>query len=390
MKRSTVLLGVCVAATVALAGCQDAVTAPPSSTPRAQQPSTFQPAVLNFGSLDTGPLSLLAVGPRSDLRAVDFSRAIDPSDYVCTPGSPVISWLNGEIGRVAQAGEIAILAELVNEWAAADVPVLEAWAFETPATPQYFGYNGEFTEVVRKAERDVKHFWAIPSDDIQLLAMHGSVLLDVQKVSATYQFVFGVPEPFATQFATHVRNLVLAAPSLNGGNYPYFTFNAVSFPAQLGRPDKIVMGDGVLAGFDAIGLGDVAPPAIYVHEFAHQIQFEKGYDNDPLATTGSTAEQTRYLELMADAFSGYYLTHKRGAAMNRKRVEQFLQIYFQLGDCAFASAGHHGTPNQRLAAARFGFTVADEAQKQGHILTPDQFHARFLAYYSTIIAPDAP
>jgi hypothetical protein len=42
-----------------------------------------------------------------------------------------------------------------------------------------------------------------------------------------------------------------------------------------------------------------------------------------------------------------------------------------------------------MKAARFGFDVADQAQKQGHILTADQFHALFVAAYADITAPDA-
>jgi hypothetical protein len=87
--------------------------------------------------------------------------------------------------------------------------------------------------------------------------------------------------------------------------------------------------------------------------------------------------------------AAYYLTHARGASMNQKRVKQFLNVFYQIGDCAFTDAGHHGTPNQRFAAAEFGFRLADQAQKQGHILTSAQFHQAFQAYYPTIIAPDA-
>jgi hypothetical protein len=75
--------------------------------------------------------------------------------------------------------------------------------------------------------------------------------------------------------------------------------------------------------------------------------------------------------------------------MNRKRVEQFLEVFFQIGDCAFSSVGHHGTPNQRMAAAQFGFDVADQAQKQGHIHTSGQFHQLFVAAYPDLVAPDA-
>jgi hypothetical protein len=92
---------------------------------------------------------------------------------------------------------------------------------------------------------------------------------------------------------------------------------------------------------------------------------------------------------MADAFAAYFLTHSQGLALNQKRVTQFLQVFFQIGDCGFTSDGHHGTPNQRMAAAQFGFKVAAESQKQGHVLTSEAFHARFVAGYPTLVAPDA-
>ena len=181
-------------------------------------------------------------------------------------------------------------------------------------------------------------------------------------------------------------------PTVNGGNHPLFTFNAFAISApELGIPDKIVMGDGVLDAYKAIGFDDVALQAIFAHEFGHHIQFERGFFNElPPGSDPSTvdaAELTRHNELMADAFSAYYLTHSRGASMNRKRVEQFLQVFFEVGDCAFTDPGHHGTPIQRMRAAQFGFDVADQAQKQGHILTAAQFHALFEARYTTFVAP---
>ena len=136
----------------------------------------------------------------------------------------------------------------------------------------------------------------------------------------------------------------------------------------------------------------MAPQAIYAHEFGHHVQHLKGYFNDALAvapTAEAQPEATRYIELMADAYSAYYLTHSRGAAMNRKRVKQFLEVFYEIGDCGFAYDGHHGTPNQRKAAALFGFRVADEAQKQGHILSADAFHARFVQAYPELVKPDA-
>jgi len=321
-------------------------------------------------------------------------RAIDPDDYVCPPSTPVIDWFIGEFEEFI-IEEPFIFDRLYNDLWADVIPTYEALFFLTEDTPQEFGYDGEYTHVIQKTHRDAKRFWDIPSDQIQLVAMKGSMLLDTDRVAAAYELpfmppFFGLSEEDALDSASAVRSLVLQSEVLDGGNHPLFSFNAFAFWTDDGSlPEKIVMGDGLLAGYEAVGFGDVAPQAIYAHEFAHHIQNQNDYFNDPLATQGDPPERTRYIELMADAYSAYYLTHKRGATMNRKRVEQFLQVFFQIGDCAFDNPGHHGTPNQRMAAAQFGFDTADEAQKQGHILTSEQFHDLFVAAYPELIAPDA-
>jgi hypothetical protein len=386
MKRN-VAVGSCMVALLALAGCQDSMTAPTRSEPAAR----LQSAIPSLPGLDGGRIGRLPAGARMSDHGMAGSaaRAINPSDYVCSSSTPVSDWFVAEAVKIIKENP-AVFDLLYNQLAADLIPTYQAILFETSATPQYFGYNGEYTKVMVKAERDVKRFFDIQSDDIQVLGMHGTVLLDVEKVAATYEAAFGIDAPTAMILATLVRNAVLSSKVINGGNHPLFTFNAVSFQIDDGSiPNKIVMGDGVLAGYTAVGLGDVAPTAIFAHEFAHQIQFANDYFDDPYATAGSGAEQTRYTELMADVYAAYYLTHKRGAAMNQKRVEQFLQTFYQVGDCAFTSGGHHGTPNQRMAAAQFGFMLADEAQKQGHILSSEEIHARFLAFYPTLIAPDA-
>jgi hypothetical protein len=156
-------------------------------------------------------------------------------------------------------------------------------------------------------------------------------------------------------------------------------------PLRGGRASRC----GAPSGWDRLGFEDVAPQAIYGHEFAHHIQFAHDYFSDPVPGATTIAGRTRYTELMADAMSAYFLTHKRGAAMNRKRVEQFLEVFFQVGDCRFTHPDHHGTPNQRTAAAQFGVDLADGQQKQGHILTSEQFHDLFVAAYADLVAPDA-
>lgn len=377
--RKNVLRFACLALALATAACNDQkneLTAPAPTVAELQQ-SAF--------TRDPSRLKLPASVRVSDI--TDPSRAVVPT--ACDDNTPINAYF------LQRAFEIPLptLIQLINNWADL-VPTYESLLFQTKATPQYFGYNGEYSQRMAKTERDVKRFWDIKSNDIQVLAMHGPVLLDPTRVVPTYRSPFfpaGKPEK-AVLWASQDRSALLTIPETKGGNHPLFTFNAFAISApEIGIPDKIVMGDGILDGYKAVGFDDVALQAIFAHEFGHHIQYERGYFGDVIPgsdpATVDDAELTRYTELMADAFSAYYLTHSRGASMNRKRVQQFLQVFFQIGDCAFTNPGHHGTPTQRMRAAKFGFDVADQAQKQGHILTANQFHALFVAKYTTFVAP---
>ncbi len=383
------LSGLYLAFALVAAGCQD------------QKPEALAPTGPEFArqpaarpELDLGRVSLLRKRPAiQDLQATTAlaRRAINPGDYVCT-STPLVDYLNQTINE-AFAVEPDILLTLLD-FAADVVPTYDAILFQTEATPQSFGYDGEYTRRVIKTDKDLKRFWDISSAPIQPIGMHGTMLLDIERVARVYEAVFTaggqpIPHGLALQFAQIVHDALAASQIMDGGNWPLFSFNAFAVPPDGSSPPKIIMGDGVLESYKVIGFDDVAPQAVYAHEFGHHVQFQKGYFGDPLATSGDPAEQTRYTELMADAFGAYYLTHKRGAALNRKRVAEFLQVYFNVGDCAFTNPGHHGTPLQRMRAATFGFNVADQAQKQGHILTADQFHRLFLAAYPSFVAPDA-
>ena len=351
-------------------------------------------------ALKRGLVRVPVKGRLSDRYIGDLaSRVLDPTDYVCAPDSPVIDWFNAEFDESLEE-DFPELFRLVVEFAADQVPFVEALLLldENDPDAQEFGYNGEFTKVMLKTERDVKRFWDIRSDDILLLAMKGTMLQDEARVAAVYQNFFSdddgtaITPAEAASYAATVRQLLNQAETLDGGDDPLFSFNAFAF-STTGIPDRIVMGDGVLEGFAAVGFGDVAPQAIYAHEFAHHIQYENEYFDDvpPGATAPiANAEFTRYTELMADAMAAYYLTHKRGGTMNKHRVAKFLNAFFQLGDCAFDNPNHHGTPAQRMRAAQFGFAVADQAQKQGHILTSEQFKQLFDDAYPDLVAPDAP
>lgn len=400
--RTNVLFASCLALALGTAACTDQSNEPAAPSETSLQQIGKQ-NLANLG-LKPGLVRLPIKGHLSDRYFGKLrDRLINPADYACVIDSDVFDWANAEFAEaVAQD-----LPELITlfEFAAPDIPFIEALFLLDESDPdaQEFGYNGEFTNVMLRTERDIKRFWDIPSADILLLAMKGTMLQDEARVAAVYeQFFVDNPGPpvdpitpeEAAEYAAIVKEALLSAETLDGGDDPLFSLNAFAF-STAGQPDRIVMGDGILEGFRVIGFGDVAPQAIYAHEFAHHIQYENEYFDDvpptypggPAPTT--QAEFTRYTELMADAMAAYYLTHKRGAAMNKHRVAKFLSAFFQIGDCQFTNSGHHGTPNQRMRSAEFGFDVAAQAHKQGHILSSEQFKQMFDAAYPGLIAPDA-
>jgi hypothetical protein len=384
MLRRTFALGSSLAL-LTVAGCQDQATAPTMAPTTASTSELVAQSKLGFDT-PRARLSLLAstnIGDAADLAAPSAEQVVTPT--ACSASSPVNSWLQAEINRTIAAGEVNRLIELINVHGAADIPTYEALYMQTSATPQYYGYNGAFTKAIEKSEHTIKSFWDIPSSDIQVLAMHGDVNQDTARVAALYR-ALGESAADASAWAEEMR-VALAESKTMKGDYAYWTFNAVSATLTEGTTTlkKIVMGDGILEAYAALGFADVAPQAIFAHEYAHQVQFANNYRLAP-APGQNAAERTRYTELHADAFAAYYMTHSRGDNVHKKRVEEFLNVFFQIGDCSFGSSGHHGTPTQRLAAARFGFEIADQAQKQGHILSAAQFNALFVARFPQIIA----
>ena len=314
-----------------------------------------------------------------------FSRAIDGNQYQCgNQNIPLDGYINS---LVKDWGDLESVVYIYF----GTVPILEAIYLDNQAGGDYFGLQGEYTRILGKTFRDLQRFWDIQSQGIQLTDMHTTLFNDTEKVSQILQVFYGIPAAEADEVSVFLKQ-VLNTPPFQNGTSPVFTFNAFAIAGQdvpgFGTiASKIVMGDGILQGFQALGYGDVAPQAILAHEFAHHIQFQKGYFEN--GSPEDQAEATRRTELMADAYSAYFLTHKRGLAMNWKRVQQFLQVFFNIGDCYFEDAGHHGTYNQRLKAALFGYQVAHEAQKQGQILSSAAFYRLFEKKLPVLTAPDA-
>ena len=260
-----------------------------------------------------------------------------------------------------------------------NVPTYDALFFGSPSDPDYALES--HAQQIKNTFRDLRRFWDIQSADIQLMAMHGDVLLDADRIAKTLTAMVATGEigPMTPAEIQAEANAVAAFMQAQGDFYnnPLWTLNAFAFsgegetdPFIAALPDKLVMGDGIIAAYDAIGLGDVGVRVIMAHEFGHHVQYELGvFDTGPT----DPAEATRRTELMADAMAAYFGTHKQGLALNKKRVTDALLSFYTVGDCSFASPGHHGTPLQRERAANWGADLAAAANPRSFILPPATF-----------------
>lgn len=294
--------------------------------------------------------------------------AVDPSECTTTLLDDYIDGLFVEMTDEQFAFLVAHQDVLFS------MPTYEALFFGSPDDPD-FALDSHARQLTN-TYRDLRRFWDIESGDIQLMAMHPDGLLDADRIAATLTLMVqtGELDPMTPAEIREEAETVAAFMQTQGDFYanPLWTLNAYAFSAEgetdpviAALPDKLVFGDGILEAYDAIGLGDVGPRVIMAHEFAHHVQFELGtFDTGPT----DPAAATRRTELMADAMASYYATHKKGLALNRKRVADALLSFYTVGDCQFASPGHHGTPLQRERAADWGADLAAAAKPRSAVL----------------------
>ena len=387
---------------LAATGCDQRVTEP---APEAASPALSAIAGMDgisAAGIDRPSSLALAEGRIADGGLfgleVDPTGAINPDDYMCPVSTPIFDYYSDAFFAFL-FGETDIFFLLYGDLWADLLPQYEALIFLESDRKQEYGYDGEFTNAINRTNMDLRRFSDIPSDELQVVPMKGSMLYDTERVARAYQSPLvppfgGLSEADAYFVAGLIQDALDASELLDGGNHPLFSFNAFAFSgsAGLGIPPKIIMGDAILNGYADLGFGDVAPQAILSHEWAHHIQYAYGWFNDEVPSLdppADAAEETRYSELMADAWAAYYLTHSRGGTLRQRRVAEFLEVFYQIGDCAFSDPSHHGTPNQRMKAAEFGFDLANQAQTQGHIMSSEEFHEVFVANYLSFIQPDA-
>ena len=248
---------------------------------------------------------------------------------------------------------------------------------------QYFGADGDYTKLMVKRERELESFWDM-ENEIQVQGQHTATLNDRDALATTLsEFYFSGGQPIPLDLAYVIADSFIAENALSP-NLPENLFFAADGFATGAR--TIVIGDGLVSLLAETGISeDIVWTGILAHEWAHQVQFKNYGEWYPEGAAKDPAESTRYTELEADFLASYYMTHKRGATYNWKRVEGFYELFFQIGDCGFDNPGHHGTPAQRYRAARLGFEVAQSAQKQGFILTQDEAHEIFTENINSLL-----
>ncbi|MBC5774704.1 hypothetical protein H8S95_11575 [Pontibacter sp. KCTC 32443] len=247
---------------------------------------------------------------------------------------------------------------------------------------QHFGAAGELTDFAAKHKRNLESFWSM-ANQVALIGQHNSTLLNRDAIAQIYMAFVGAPSATAYKWADEDIELGMK-PSQVFQTTPLLSLDGF---ATTGK--RIVIGDGIIKVLNDAGTDSkVAFAGVLAHEWGHQVQFKnfKSWFGVEFNKYPYTAEGTRLMELEADVLTGYYLTHKRGATYNWKDAAQFLQLFYNIGDCSFTSEGHHGTPNQRMAAARLGWVIAKVTYPVGHILTADEVHALFNAAFNDILA----
>ena len=135
--------------------------------------------------------------------------------------------------------------------------------------------------------------------------------------------------------------------------------NAVSLPSG-----DILYGVNLFQQLVATYGGDGAPiSGVLAHEWGHQVQFDNGW-------SASSEPTSRPIELEADAFSGFYMA--LGESYSWTSIDDYFSAIASEGDYNFTDPSHHGTPQERLAAAQLGFETAIESiQTQTPLTYPD-------------------
>lgn len=272
-----------------------------------------------------------------------------------------------------------------------------------------FGEEQDKTKVVNTAFKNVKAFWDVNFGKITSSAMKDDILtkrggksaleLGLYTVAAFSDGAENEVDPrdpsklnpdglkIAKELGAQIQTIIDDTPTVDGGESPFFTFNAFAFypgPFQesKGLPKRFVFGDGLLTYLRVSKAGDTGVSSIVGHEMGHHIQYIDGFN-----TSASTSwENGRADELEADYFGNYYAGHKLGANFNAAQRAIAEKLFSGLGDCSVGEDGHHGTPAQRGAAVTAAFALADTQKKNKHVFAAESVRLKFNKDLPAILA----
>ena len=187
-------------------------------------------------------------------------RAVEPSECTTTR---LDDYVNQLVGGMTDE-QFAFLVE--HQDTLLTVPTYDALFFGTQGDPDYALES--HAQQITQTFRDLQRFWDVDTSDVQLMAMHGDVLLDADRIAATLTEMVATGESAPmTPAEIQEEAQEVATFMQNQGDFyenPLWTLNAFAFtgegesdPFIASLPDKLIMGDGIIEAYDAIGLGDV-------------------------------------------------------------------------------------------------------------------------------------
>ncbi|MBV8186367.1 MAG: hypothetical protein JOY64_27840 [Alphaproteobacteria bacterium] len=123
-------------------------------------------------------------------------------------------------------------------------------------------------------------------------------------------------------------------------------------------PGSVLMGMHLFGQLMArVRDGGITVISVCAHEFGHIYQMQAGYEEK----LGELDRTNRPFELHADFLAGYYLALRK-AEHRELDLSAVGGVLHALGDTAFNSREHHGTPQERVAALAAGFKFGTEGR----------------------------
>ena len=278
-----------------------------------------------------------------------------------------------------------------------------ALIFDNNLADEYIGddpSNTKLTESVRKVHDEIQWFWGLTSEmrevdpligQMPLKGVHNSFYTNddgsFEAVVRTNPVIANLPPEKIEQFPSFEQVQSCVIDFLDN---PGLTFNAkyvapISTLPGLYPSSQIMWGDGIVKFMQAISIDEddalLRIAAFHGHEYGHHVGVLIG----DVPIQSAIPEETRFSELLTDSLSAYWNAHTCGNALGPEEMEVVADTLFAVGDCNFDNPTHHGTPNQRACAVRWGAYLAHESSE---IMEPSAIIARFKEDLNSVLAVD--